>query len=227
MPFAIFLGSLLIAMSTAAAAAPAQTIPGADPLLQSQFARPRCWGSAEAAAQWARGGRQAGPWRAEPATSGPRWSPAGDRCSLDRATGLTWASGAMRDSLTWADTPQVTAYANQQQLCGHADWRLPTRAELIALVDYRAPSADAMPGLPQDYLSYWTSSVQQRDHQAIVVKSDWQKPGVSAPTVTLPHGHYTVTLASGRVDIAQPTDRRAALLVRDAACRALGGAYWW
>lgn len=202
---------LLVTWAASAAAAPAQTIAGPDPLLQAQFAQPRCWSSAAAAAQWQRAGRQAilqgSPWRAEAATAGPRWDTTGGRCVVDRASGLVWATGAVQDDVLLAQTDRVVTQAREQRLCGHTDWRLPARAELAALVDYRAPRADALPGLASTYRSYWTATVQAR-------------PRTDA-------GRFTVTLASGAVRIAPTNQQHAVLLVRDGACRAFGRAYWW
>lgn len=201
------LTALLTAWTAAACAAPATTITGRDPLLQAQFAQPRCWASPAGAWQWARAGLQG----AQAATGGPRWAPAAGPCVTDRATGLVWATGAVQDDLPATDVDGVAARARELGLCGHADWRLPARAELSALIDYRALSADALPGLSADHHRvYWTATPQARDPQG-----------------TARGSRFTVTLSSGAVRIERPEARHSVLLVRDGACRALGRAWWW
>lgn len=80
--------------------------------------------------------------------SATEWS-----CVLDRVTGLMWEiktdDGGLRDQDetfgNWADgrPGDAITYAadvNAQGLCGHADWRLPTRTELHSIADLSIPS---------------------------------------------------------------------------------------
>jgi hypothetical protein len=63
----------------------------------------------------------------------------GDGTITDRATGLMWAKADSGKTLNWE---QALAYAEEFELAGHDDWRLPNAKELQSLVDYtRAPDA--------------------------------------------------------------------------------------
>lgn len=205
------------ALTGAAQAAPLQ---GADPLLQAQFAQPRCWHSLAATARWAGLGAQAltqgRTWRAEPATSGPRWQPRPDRCVLDRATGLVWAPADMREQQTVAEAVASVTQARERRVCGHMDWRLPSRSELQGLVNYEAAEPDVLPGLGSGSHSLWTA---QERHVLTMT--------TAGPALPAERGRLTVSLPWGQVYTAEPQDRRSVLLVRDGACRALGRGYWW
>ncbi len=62
----------------------------------------------------------------------------GDGTITDHATGLMWAQA---DSLVGFDWESALAYAETNELAGHADWRLPNAKELQSLLDYtRSPS---------------------------------------------------------------------------------------
>jgi hypothetical protein len=76
---------------------------------------------------------------------------------LDRVTGLEWQRVADTTGFTWAAAKDHCACLS---LGGHRDWRLPSRIELISLVDFTthdpAIDAAAFPGTPVEY--FWTSS---------------------------------------------------------------------
>jgi hypothetical protein len=62
----------------------------------------------------------------------------GDGTVLDLATGLMWAQA---DSGTGMDWETALAYAQDSELAGYDDWRLPSTKELQSIVDYtRSPS---------------------------------------------------------------------------------------
>ena len=78
------------------------------------------------------------------ASSAPSWD-----CVADRISGLMWEvktnDGGLRDKRNLytnrgdgqaGDTSEIVNQVNAAGLCGHNDWRLPTRQELIGLVDY-------------------------------------------------------------------------------------------
>ncbi len=97
-----------------------------------------------------------------------------DGTVTDEATGLMWAQSDDGVELDWAD---ALAYANDSELGGYDDWRLPNVKELQSIVDYgRSPSAsdpdavgaaidDVFTSTPMtneagdsDYGYYWTST---------------------------------------------------------------------
>jgi hypothetical protein len=51
---------------------------------------------------------------------------------LDYATGLMWSKATTAKGKTWAEAKEAAAAV---RLGGYTDWRLPTRAELLTLVD--------------------------------------------------------------------------------------------
>lgn len=94
----------------------------------------------------------------------------GDGTITDVATGLTWMQA---DSTTGMDWPAALEYAENLELAGHSDWRLPNAKELQSIIDYtRSPdttdSAAIDPifeataikneGGKKDFAHYWTSS---------------------------------------------------------------------
>ncbi len=63
----------------------------------------------------------------------------GDNTVTDKATGLMWAKVDSQKGMDWAS---ALAYAEQSELAGYTDWRLPNVKELQSIVDYsRAPNA--------------------------------------------------------------------------------------
>ena len=79
------------------------------------------------------------------------------RITHDAETGLDWQTIPFPDRMTWA---QAEAACKALLLGGHTDWRLPTRAELLTLVDdtRHDPAIDpeAFPSTPSAY--FWTST---------------------------------------------------------------------
>ncbi len=63
----------------------------------------------------------------------------GDGTVTDLATGLMWMKA---DSVKGLDWPSALEYAENMELAGHSDWRLPDAKELQSIVDYsRSPDA--------------------------------------------------------------------------------------
>jgi hypothetical protein len=77
--------------------------------------------------------------------------------AVDRVTGLTWQRATAPGTYAWAE---AQAYCACLELGGHDDWRLPTRIELVTIVDFTrsVPAIDgaAFPGTPSEW--FWSSS---------------------------------------------------------------------
>ncbi len=126
-------------------------------------------------------------------------SAAGWRCVLDHHTGLMWevktADGGLHDlnrTFAWYDTNPATnghfegyenegrntrefvRSVNEEGLCGYKDWRLPTRHELVGLVNYGVPYPG--PTIDQTFFPHtpngmhWTASAfpNNKDHAWVV-----------------------------------------------------------
>ena len=76
---------------------------------------------------------------------------------VDMVTKLMWRREVDGNSYDWAG---AKAYCDGLTHAGHDDWRLPTRIELVSLVDFTKadPAIDtgAFPNTPSD--GFWTSS---------------------------------------------------------------------
>ena len=81
----------------------------------------------------------------------------GDQTITDNVTGLMWQTGWLAGTTyTWA---QALAYCPTLTLAGHSDWRLPSRIELVSIVDVGLPNPSIgtyFPGLTY----FWSSSAQ-------------------------------------------------------------------
>ena len=81
----------------------------------------------------------------------------GNGTIIDNVTGLMWQQGVPAGTYTWE---QSKAYCPTLNIAGRNDWRLPTRIELLSLVDYGrlAPSINTT-YFPSTQLSpFWSSS---------------------------------------------------------------------
>ena len=72
----------------------------------------------------------------------PRFVVSGD-CVTDKLTGLMWSKYADPDG-TYKTWQQCFDHINTLTLCGHSDWRVPNRKELMSLVD-RSTHDPALP----------------------------------------------------------------------------------
>ena len=61
-----------------------------------------------------------------------------DLTAEDKETGLVWTRDAniAGRSMDWSDANDYITQLNRQRYAGHNDWRLPTKEEIQALVDY-------------------------------------------------------------------------------------------
>lgn len=133
-------------------------------------------------------------------------------CVIDSSSNLTWqvaqANGdfAFDSTYYWADrqinnrefaqascnldgdcnTDNLVNVANQQQLCGHTDWRLPTRNEWKTILDAQEFDADKRQSPINSFFfpymdanfdeAYWTATFTQYPdgHDINPVEGDWQ-----------------------------------------------------
>jgi len=92
-----------------------------------------------------------------------RFTVSGDEATVrDNRTRLVWQRTLSTETRTWSDASNYCQGLNTQNFGGYSSgWRLPTRKELISIVDIRAylPSIDAtaFPGTPS--ANFWSSSV--------------------------------------------------------------------
>jgi hypothetical protein len=82
----------------------------------------------------------------------------GNGTVTDNVTGLMWQQTVPTGTYTWA---QAVAYCPTLSLGGHSDWRLPSRIELVSIVDFGVTSgatinATYFPSTPADW--FWSSS---------------------------------------------------------------------
>jgi len=80
----------------------------------------------------------------------------------DTTTGLMWQQTVDLQSYVWS---AAKTYCDDLSLAGHDDWRVPTRIELVSLIDVTqsSPSIDtvAFPNAPSEF--FWTSSPMAGD----------------------------------------------------------------
>jgi hypothetical protein len=79
---------------------------------------------------------------------------------VDKVTGLMWQQAV--DSNSYTQT-QAQVYCAELMLAGHCDWRLPTRIELVSIVDFTSlmPAIDStsFPGVNgSPSWIFWASS---------------------------------------------------------------------
>lgn len=78
---------------------------------------------------------------------------------IDSTTGLEWTAKPL--SSEYQDHEAATAAAAACRIGGHEDWNLPSRSQLLTLVDLRrfdpAIDTDAFPNFPSRW--FWTSDL--------------------------------------------------------------------
>jgi len=88
-----------------------------------------------------------------------------DEITVDRNTGLMWQRNVVANPSSFAGAKQA---CDQLALAGYDDWRLPSRIELVSILDLARvqPAIDpiAFPQTPTDW--FWTSSAAAGDGQA-------------------------------------------------------------
>ena len=88
-------------------------------------------------------------------------------CVTDNLTGLMWVQAPDSTRRTW----QVALdYANNLNLCGYSDWRLPNKNEMRSLINYKEGNparwlnTQGFSNVQADY--YWTSTTYARNNSA-------------------------------------------------------------
>ncbi|WP_394821510.1 DUF1566 domain-containing protein [Pendulispora albinea] len=89
-----------------------------------------------------------------------------DDTVLDKTTGLMWQRRvANQGRVAWEDAVRTCP---KLRLGGYDDWRLPTRIEMISIVDYGPEAEPINPGLFPDNNNYqyqWTASVYRAERR--------------------------------------------------------------
>lgn len=115
----------------------------------------------------------------------------GDNTVTDRSTNLMWSKD---DSVITMDWVEALEYANESELAGYSDWRLPNSKELQSLVDYEKVDFPAIDtnyfnitatgySSEKDAAYFWTSTTQgDFKHTACYVSfgQAWSKKNSSA-----------------------------------------------
>jgi hypothetical protein len=152
--------------------------PGEDTPRASRIAKTgqtTCHGTAGAAIPCA-GTGQDGELRFGTTWSSPRFIDSGNQTLTDTFTGLTWTRDAnpmaTRDpyfsaddanragAVSWPDAACYVEKLNREEFLGFSDWRLPSRDELVSLVNYgdnTPPSWLSQQGFVSIQPNYWSS----------------------------------------------------------------------
>ncbi len=83
--------------------------------------------------------------------------------ATDTATGLIWQQADDGTSRTWDD---AVSYCQALPLGGHSDWRLPSRKELVTLVDAGRTHPALDPAFSAASKPYWTAADGAADASA-------------------------------------------------------------
>lgn len=138
------------------------------------------------------------------------WEPGAERSyetdaqtALDRVTGLRWS----RAPNPAAGLEAAASLCEQAEIGGEADWRLPTRVEMLSLLELgRSPAVDAgVFSVSGDVHAFWTSS------------RPTNKPVLLENGGTMIDYDLTVDVATGhviRVDPGDPAQQLLSLCVR-------------
>ena len=95
------------------------------------------------------------------ASNAGSYSDNGDGTVTDKVTGLMWEKGSSGPYESWS---QARAHCPTLTLGGYKDWRLPTRIELLSLVDYGVAGSATTPMINTKYFPttrsdyHWTST---------------------------------------------------------------------
>jgi hypothetical protein len=106
--------------------------------------------------------------------------------SASREAGLR--NGGVCTGGVSCDTEGYAAAVNTAKLCGKGDWRLPTRAELLSIVDYGAPALPLLDGarFPDGVAGAWWTSSSTAEGWAWTVDFATGESHPERPTAALP-----------------------------------------
>jgi hypothetical protein len=102
----------------------------------------------------------------------PRFLDNADGTIIDLATGLMWVQAPHSlsnnaSSMTWTE---AITFCNELEFAGHDDWVLPSRRELMSLLDYghlnenlALPDGNPFSGLAPSGSGYWTGTSSALD----------------------------------------------------------------
>jgi|GEM_PF-4238620 len=148
-----------------------------------------------------------GDWQAGIAWPSPRFvsgTGAEADCMIDTLTGLMWLKNGDLAGVakTWQD---ALTYSNNLNYCGHSDWRLPNRKELMSLVN-RGESSTATWLWTQGLIyvhggTYWSSSPEDRWHYAWSVDMHHLNYVLSISKIDY---HYVFPVRGGQSAILPP-----------------------
>jgi len=78
----------------------------------------------------------------------------------DHATGLTWMQAVHEERMDWKEAEAYVAKANEEQLAGISDWRMPTVEELLSLMESQKKNDYFIASVfHEELLAPWTSDV--------------------------------------------------------------------
>ena len=98
-------------------------------------------------------------WPVPPSTSPSAYTDNGDGTVTDNVKGLMWQSPSAATTMT--QPAAVTYCATMLTTGGHHDWRLPTKSELLSIVDYGRSFPSINPVFTSTASSfYWSSTLQ-------------------------------------------------------------------
>jgi hypothetical protein len=84
----------------------------------------------------------------------------GDGTVTDKSTSLMWAKADSGETMDWVE---ALAYANESELAGYSDWRLPNSKELQSLVDYEKTD---FPAIDTDFFEMTETEFDSVEHAA-------------------------------------------------------------
>jgi uncharacterized protein DUF1566 len=119
---------------------------------------------------------------------------------IDRITNLVWQRAVPAESGEWAG---AEAYCAALELDGHDDWRLPTRIELVSLVNFAAGAIDRTIFVDTPEGNFWSCSpLAGNQLHAWVV--DFTRGSGATFSNDLEHQNYTRCVRSDATPVSTP-----------------------